>query len=172
MEGCLWLQVLDNVCCEVFDQDCVGAIAIWVCKVLRDAHSCVPAQEVTDWPACGGANGSIRFDPELGYGCNAGASWMFVTGPLSSSHTLLLRPTGLNGATGLLEPLKAKYPDVTYADLYQMASALSIEVRRAGHFVKAPPSHVHNLTAQQHTAGRWPQDSHALWSCGCTRTCR
>lgn len=35
---------------------------------------------------------------------------------------------GLNGATALLEPIKAKFPEVSYADLYQMASALAIEV--------------------------------------------
>lgn len=43
----------------------------------RGYHHCVsrpyPPQEVEDWPARGGANGSIRFEPELGYGCNAGA---------------------------------------------------------------------------------------------------
>ena len=27
---------------------------------------------IPSWPACGGANGSIRFDPELQHGANAG----------------------------------------------------------------------------------------------------
>lgn len=59
-----------------------------------------------NWPKCGGANGSIRFDPEITHAANA----------------------GLKGALALLEPLKAKYPEVGYADLYQMASATAIEV--------------------------------------------
>lgn len=58
-----------------------------------------------DWPKCGGANGSIRFAPEINHGANA----------------------GLSNALQLLEPFKTKYPDVSYADLFQMASACAIE---------------------------------------------
>lgn len=58
-----------------------------------------------EWPKCGGANGSIRFSPEINHGANA----------------------GLCNAVALLEPFKAKYPDVSYADLFQMASACAIE---------------------------------------------
>lgn len=58
------------------------------------------------WPKCGGANGSIRFDPEILHGANAGLK-----------HALIL-----------LEPIKAQFPDVGYADLYQLASATAVEV--------------------------------------------
>lgn len=59
-----------------------------------------------EWPAAGGAIGSIRFDPEINHGANA----------------------GLSGALKLLEPVKEKYPDVSYADIFQMASARGIEL--------------------------------------------
>lgn len=59
-----------------------------------------------DWPAAGGAIGSIRFDPEINHGANA----------------------GLSGALTLLGPVKEKYPDVSYADIFQMASARGIEL--------------------------------------------
>lgn len=59
-----------------------------------------------DWPAAGGAIGSIRFDPEINHGANA----------------------GLAGAVKLLEPVKKEFPDVSYADIFQMASARSIEL--------------------------------------------
>eukprot|EP00567_Pseudictyota_dubia_P008779 CAMPEP_0197453430 /NCGR_PEP_ID=MMETSP1175-20131217/34888_1 /TAXON_ID=1003142 /ORGANISM="Triceratium dubium, Strain CCMP147" /LENGTH=352 /DNA_ID=CAMNT_0042986713 /DNA_START=13 /DNA_END=1071 /DNA_ORIENTATION=+ len=57
-----------------------------------------------EWPAAGGATGSIRFDPEITHGANA----------------------GLSGGVALLEPVKEKFPSVSYADIYQMASARSI----------------------------------------------
>jgi L-ascorbate peroxidase len=59
-----------------------------------------------DWPAAGGAIGSIRFEPEIKHGANA----------------------GLAGAVKLLEPVKEKFPDVSYADIFQMASARAIEL--------------------------------------------
>jgi catalase (peroxidase I) len=59
------------------------------------------------WPKCGGANGSIRFDPEMGHGAN----------------------TGLTIAVALLEPIKAQFPDIGYADLFQLASATAVEVQ-------------------------------------------
>ena len=58
------------------------------------------------WPSCGGANGSIRFDPEMGHAANA----------------------GLPNAVFFLEPIKAKSPDIGYADLFQLASATAVEV--------------------------------------------
>jgi len=60
---------------------------------------------IKEWPDCGGAIGSIRFDPEINHGANA----------------------GLSLALKLLEPIKKKYPLVSHADLFQMASAVSIE---------------------------------------------
>lgn len=66
-------------------------------------HDC----SITDeWPAAGGAIGSIRFDPEINHGANA----------------------GLAGAVKLLEPVKEAFPDVSYADIFQMASARGIEL--------------------------------------------
>lgn len=59
-----------------------------------------------EWPASGGAIGSIRFDPEINHGANA----------------------GLSGAVKLLEPVKESFPDVSFADIFQMASARSIEL--------------------------------------------
>ena len=34
-------------------------------------------QRIKEWPQCGGANGAIRFDPEMNMGANAGGccSW-------------------------------------------------------------------------------------------------
>eukprot|EP00584_Thalassiosira_punctigera_P001003 CAMPEP_0172537174 /NCGR_PEP_ID=MMETSP1067-20121228/8830_1 /TAXON_ID=265564 ORGANISM="Thalassiosira punctigera, Strain Tpunct2005C2" /NCGR_SAMPLE_ID=MMETSP1067 /ASSEMBLY_ACC=CAM_ASM_000444 /LENGTH=329 /DNA_ID=CAMNT_0013322419 /DNA_START=67 /DNA_END=1056 /DNA_ORIENTATION=- len=64
-------------------------------------HDCSITQE---WPKAGGAIGSIRFDPEINHGANA----------------------GLAGAVNLLEPVKEEYPDVSYADIFQMASARGI----------------------------------------------
>jgi hypothetical protein len=58
------------------------------------------------WPKAGGAIGSIRFAPEIQHGANA----------------------GLANAVALLEPVKAAYPDMSYADIFQMASARAIEL--------------------------------------------
>ncbi len=52
----------------------------------------------------GGATASIRFKPELGHGAN----------------------NGLKDALDLLEPVKAACPDVSYADIIQLASAEGI----------------------------------------------
>lgn len=57
------------------------------------------------WPKHGGANGSIRFPPEIGHGANAGLAKALV----------------------LLEPIKTAYPAISYADLFQMASGRAIE---------------------------------------------
>lgn len=38
------------------------------------------------------------------------------------------RCAGLVSAVSLIEPIKEKYPGVTYADLFQLASATAIEV--------------------------------------------
>ena len=58
-----------------------------------------------DWPAAGGAIGSIRYAPEITHGAN----------------------NGLINAVKLLEPVKEKFPDLSYADIFQMASARGIE---------------------------------------------
>lgn len=48
---------------------------------------------IKEWPKCGGAIGSIRFDPEINHGANA----------------------GLSIAVNMLEPVKKKYPEVASA---------------------------------------------------------
>lgn len=53
----------------------------------------------------GGANGSIRFTPEASHGANA----------------------GLKIAHDLLAPIKEAHPDISYADLYQLASVVGIK---------------------------------------------
>eukprot|EP00270_Netrium_digitus_P005050 TRINITY_DN16566_c0_g1_i1.p1 TRINITY_DN16566_c0_g1~~TRINITY_DN16566_c0_g1_i1.p1 ORF type:complete len:353 (+),score=63.69 TRINITY_DN16566_c0_g1_i1:62-1120(+) len=61
---------------------------------------------VSEWPKAGGTTGSIRFKPEIDHGANA----------------------GLINALALLEPIKEKFPTVSFADLFQLASATAIEV--------------------------------------------
>jgi L-ascorbate peroxidase len=56
------------------------------------------------WPKAGGAIGSIRFEPEINHGANA----------------------GLINAVKLLEPVKEKYPSISYADIFQMGSARAV----------------------------------------------
>ncbi|KAJ7546892.1 hypothetical protein O6H91_08G059700 [Diphasiastrum complanatum] len=63
-------------------------------------------KDVKEWPKCGGANGSLRFSAELNHAANA----------------------GLHNALKLLEPVKEKFPLVSYADLFQLASATAIEM--------------------------------------------
>lgn len=54
----------------------------------------------------GGSNGArMRFDPEASYGNNA----------------------GLNIARDALEPVKAKFPELSYADLYTYAGVVAVE---------------------------------------------
>jgi L-ascorbate peroxidase len=60
---------------------------------------------VGTWPACGGANGSIRFDPEMAHGANA----------------------GLSKALGYLKPFKARHATLSWADLIQLAGATAVE---------------------------------------------
>lgn len=62
-------------------------------------------KNIQEWPQRGGANGSLRFEAELKHGANA----------------------GLVNALKLLQPIKEKYSGVTYADLFQLASATAVE---------------------------------------------
>ncbi|PNT37267.2 hypothetical protein POPTR_005G179200v4 [Populus trichocarpa] len=62
-------------------------------------------KNIEEWPKRGGANGSLRFEIELKHAANA----------------------GLVDALKLIQPIKDKYSGVTYADLFQMASAAAIE---------------------------------------------
>ena len=60
---------------------------------------------VTQWPTCGGANGSIRFDIEQNHGANA----------------------GLRKALTYLSPLKQKFTRLSWADIIQLGGATAIE---------------------------------------------
>ncbi|KAK6938385.1 hem peroxidase [Dillenia turbinata] len=62
-------------------------------------------KNIEEWPKRGGANGSLRFDIELKHAANA----------------------GLVNALKLLQPIKDKYSGLTYADLFQLASATAVE---------------------------------------------
>ncbi|KAM1774512.1 hypothetical protein ACFX1R_045935 [Malus domestica] len=62
-------------------------------------------KNIEEWPQRGGANGSLRFEIELKHAANA----------------------GLVNALKLVQPIKDKYPGVSYADLFQLASATAVE---------------------------------------------
>ncbi|KAL7596199.1 hypothetical protein Lser_V15G30721 [Lactuca serriola] len=62
-------------------------------------------KNIEEWPQRGGANGSLRFEVEQKHAANA----------------------GLVNALKLLQPIKDKYATITYADLFQLASATAIE---------------------------------------------
>ncbi|PRQ26581.1 putative L-ascorbate peroxidase [Rosa chinensis] len=62
-------------------------------------------KNIEEWPQRGGANGSLRFEIELKHAANA----------------------GLVNALKLIQPIKDKYSGVTYADLFQLASASAVE---------------------------------------------
>ena len=46
----------------------VGFAVVWA------DNGAGPGAQISEWPACGGANGSIRFEPEINHGANAGLS--------------------------------------------------------------------------------------------------
>lgn len=81
-----------------------------MCECALGAHTPLPPpladKDVQEpFPKPGGATGSIRFRPELGYPCNA----------------------GLENALKLLEPLKQELPELSWADLIQLGSSTAIE---------------------------------------------
>uniref|UniRef100_A0ACD5WS18 Uncharacterized protein n=1 Tax=Avena sativa TaxID=4498 RepID=A0ACD5WS18_AVESA len=84
-------------------------------RALIASKSCAPMMLRLAWHDAGtydkktntgGPNGSIRFPKELGHAANA----------------------GLKIAVDLLEPIKQKHPKITYADLYQLAGVVAVEV--------------------------------------------
>ncbi|KAJ7540679.1 hypothetical protein O6H91_10G026300 [Diphasiastrum complanatum] len=72
-------------------------------------------KNINEWPKCGGANGSLRFTVELNHAANADDLKMEYL-------------AGLHNALKLLEPVTAKFPKISYADLFQLASATAIEL--------------------------------------------
>ncbi|CAE7410103.1 ODA11 [Symbiodinium natans] len=63
-------------------------------------------QRISEFPQRGGANGAIRFEPEMTMGANA----------------------GLDKAKRYLDAFAKKYPLISWADLIQLASATAVEV--------------------------------------------
>ena len=71
---------------------------------IRLAWHCCGTYQKSD--NSGGSNGArMRYNPEASYGNNA----------------------GLDAARAKLEPIKAKYPDLSYADLYTYAGVVAVE---------------------------------------------
>ncbi|XP_077213330.1 thylakoidal ascorbate peroxidase isoform X2 [Tasmannia lanceolata] len=62
-------------------------------------------KNIEEWPKRGGADGSLRFEAELKHAANA----------------------GLVNALKLIQPIKDRYSGVSYADLFQLASATAVE---------------------------------------------
>eukprot|EP00611_Tribonema_gayanum_P003655 TRINITY_DN128_c4_g1_i1.p1 TRINITY_DN128_c4_g1~~TRINITY_DN128_c4_g1_i1.p1 ORF type:complete len:344 (+),score=109.27 TRINITY_DN128_c4_g1_i1:51-1034(+) len=84
---------------ELLQKENCGPICVRL--AWHDSGTFTAAKAGQSFASAGGANGSIRFDPEIKHGANAGLS------------------KGLK----LLEPIKASCPSVSWADLLQMASA-------------------------------------------------
>lgn len=84
-------------------------------RALISNKSCAPIMLRLAWhdagtydktTKTGGPNGSIRFEEEYNHGSNA----------------------GLKIAIDLLEPIKERHQKITYADLYQLAGVVAVEV--------------------------------------------
>lgn len=84
-------------------------------RALISSRNCAPIMLRLAWhdagtydakTKTGGANGSIRNDEEFSHGCN----------------------NGLKKAIDWCEEVKLKHPKITYADLYQLAGAVAVEV--------------------------------------------
>lgn len=81
--------------------------------------------------------------------------------------------TGLVNALKLLQPIKEKYSNVTYADLFQLASATAIEVNPLFSFkvTNIKLESVIGLILFLSTTGSWrPQDSYEIRKSRCIRT--
>jgi len=71
---------------------------------IRLAWHCCGTYQHSD-KSGGSQGGRMRFSPEASYGSNA----------------------GLDKARAILEPIKAKYPEISYADLYTFAGVVAVE---------------------------------------------
>lgn len=112
-------------------QCCIKIVILfffWVQVRLGWHDSGTYDKNVEEWPQCGGADGSLRFDAELKHGANAGNfCYLYSTRNILSRFDLIFF-AGLINALKLIQPIKDKYPGITYADLFQLASATAIEV--------------------------------------------
>lgn len=86
--------------------DKTSANPIMVRLAWHDSGTYDSNMKDAEWPKAGGAIASIMHKPEIEHGANA----------------------GLAGAVEMLKPIKAKYPTISYADIFQMASARGIEL--------------------------------------------
>lgn len=85
----------------IIKEKCCGPILV---RLAWHDSGTFDASVLDPWPAAGGATGSIRFSPEITHGANK----------------------GLSNALAILQPVKDAFPDVSYADIFQMASARAI----------------------------------------------
>jgi len=85
----------------------ISCAPILVRLAWHDSGTYDMANAKKPWPNAGGAIGSIRTDHEINAGPNAGLK---------------------KALTSYLEPIKKEVPDVSWADLIQLASATAIEV--------------------------------------------
>jgi len=93
-----------SLCKEVIQSKSCGPILVRL--AWHDSGTFDKANQDQPWPQAGGAIGSIRTDHEINAGPNA----------------------GLKKALNVyLKPIKEKVPEVSWADLIQLASATSIE---------------------------------------------
>ena len=81
----------------------------------------------TDFGDRGGANGSIRFSPEVTMGANNGLDKAVKYLEPFKAEGEGMKGLFLEIRSLKLKPTKADYPLVSYADIYQMAAAVSIE---------------------------------------------
>ncbi|CAE8631010.1 unnamed protein product, partial [Polarella glacialis] len=99
------LQKAKVLCTDLIkSKDCQ---AILVRLAWHDSGTFDKANAGKPWPEAGGAIGSIRTDHEINAGPNAGLK---------------------KALTQYLKPIKDKVPEVSWADLIQLASATAVEV--------------------------------------------
>ncbi|MQL84886.1 hypothetical protein Taro_017403 [Colocasia esculenta] len=85
-------------------------------------------KNIEEWPKRGGADGSLRFEAELKHAANAGKSSSFICFCSKLPMYFVVQEVhSLINALNLLQPIKDKYHDITYADLFQLASATAVE---------------------------------------------
>lgn len=94
---------------EPMTRACLRFEPVFGCRTPLTACTLTDARPLhrscSSWPACGGANGSIRYEAELTHGANA----------------------GLKKGVSFLKEFKEQFPMLSWADIIQLASALAIE---------------------------------------------
>ena len=78
----------------------------------------------------GSDGGTMRFKPECDHGGNAGKNLFAQKKNRNCTYKFekyFQKNSGLGIARDLLEPIKKKHPNVTYADLYILAGVVAVE---------------------------------------------